>query len=321
LWSAAIRQTLHSDIDEQIKARLTETEAWRYDREHARKALHQRLRAAQLAGHDINTLIDKITVAPMDRARSITSVLHHRLQQLALPDLRHDATWAQRTPATAPPLAHELAAALDERAQALGEHLTASPEPWLARHLGILAPTASSALREDYTRRAGLAAAYREAAGVTNPDQAASLEPHRGSPELEAMRKVVFAVLEIRDEADIIRGLDHGELEARALQGQRAHAVAPPDVSRQLRLTVQAEADALQQAAEAHALHDHIRAASAVALAVQLAAERQHLEADNLRYEQWSADTRTTRNAAGKAAAELRRRGYAPLDPSFAHGV
>ena len=36
LWSAAIRQTLHPDIDQQIKARLTESEAWRYDREHAR---------------------------------------------------------------------------------------------------------------------------------------------------------------------------------------------------------------------------------------------------------------------------------------------
>jgi len=46
-----------------------------------------------------------------------------------LPDLRPDATWAQRTPATAPPVAHELAAALDELARALGEHMAASPEP------------------------------------------------------------------------------------------------------------------------------------------------------------------------------------------------
>jgi hypothetical protein len=39
LWSAAVRQTLHPDIDEQIKARLADSEACRYDREHARKAL------------------------------------------------------------------------------------------------------------------------------------------------------------------------------------------------------------------------------------------------------------------------------------------
>ena len=314
LWSAAVKQTLHPDIDQQIKARLTESEAWRYDREHSRQALQQRLRAAQLAGHDISALIDQITAAPMDRARSITSVLHHRLQRLALPDLRHDATWAQRTPATAPPVAHELAAALDDRARALGERLAASPEPWLARQLGVLAPGASPALRAEYTRRAGIAAAYREAAGITNPDQAVSPEPHRGNPELEAMRKAVFAALEIRDEADIIRGLDRGELEARALQGQRARAAAPPDVSSQLRLTAQAEADALQQSADAEARHDHTAAASATALAAQLAAERQRLEANNARYEQWSADTHATRDAAGKATAELQRRGHAQPD-------
>ena len=314
LWSAAVRQTLHPDIDQQIKARLTESEAWRYDREHSRQALHQRLRAAQLAGHDISALIDQITAAPMDRARSIASVLHDRLQRLALPDLRHDVTWAQRTPATAPPLAHELAAALDDRARALGERLAASPEPWLARHLGVLAPGASPALREEYTRRAGTAAAYREAAGITDPDQAVSPEPHRGNPELEAMRKAVFAALEIRDEADIIRGLDRGELEARALQGQRARAAAPPDVSSQLRLTAQAEADAWQQSADADTQHDHAGAASATALAAQLAAERQRLEAANARYEQWSADTHATRETAGKATAELQRRGHAQPD-------
>jgi conjugative relaxase-like TrwC/TraI family protein len=314
LWSAAVRQTFHLDIDEQIKARLTETEARRYDREPSRKALHQQLRAAQLSGHDVSALIEQITAASMDRARCISSVLHHRLQQLALPDLRHDATWAQRTPASAPPPAHELAAGLDDRARALGERMAASPEPWLARQLGVLAPGASPALRAEYTRRAGVAAAYREAAGITNPGQAASLEPHCGNPELEAMRKAVFTALEIRAEADIIRGLDRGELEARALQGQRAQAAAPSDVSRRLRLAAQAEADALHQAADARTQHDHTGAASATALAARLAAERQRLEADHARYELWSADTHATRDTAAKATAELRRRRHAQPD-------
>ena len=314
LWSAAVRQTLHPQIDERIKARLTDSEAWRYEQEHSRQALQHKLRAAQLAGHDINALIDGITTAPMDRARSISSVLHGRLQRLALPDLRHDVTWAQRTPADAPAVTRELAATLDDRARALGERLAASPEPWLTRQLGVLAPGASPALREEYTRRAGTAAAYREAAGITNPDRAVSPDPHRNQPELEAMRKTVFAALEIRDEADIIRGLDRGELEARALQGQRARAAAPPDVSSQLRLTAQAEADALQQSADAHTQHDHTGAASATALAAQLAAERQRLEADKARYEQWSADTHATRDTAGKATAELQRRGHAQPD-------
>ena len=63
LWSAAAREALYPDIDQRIKARLTESHAWRYEREHSRKALQQRLRAAQLAGHDIGALIDRITAA------------------------------------------------------------------------------------------------------------------------------------------------------------------------------------------------------------------------------------------------------------------
>jgi hypothetical protein len=213
----ATRQALYPNIEEQIKARLTDSEAWRYEREHSRNALQQRLRAAQFAGHDITAIIGQITAAPMNRARSISSVLHGRLQRLALPQLAgHDVTLAQRTPASAPAVARELAAGLDDRIRALGERMAANPQPWLARRLGVLVPDASPALREEYTRRAGLAAAYREAAGITNPEQAVSPQPHRGNPELENMRQATITALEIRDEAAILRGLDCGELEARS---------------------------------------------------------------------------------------------------------
>jgi hypothetical protein len=74
-----------------------------------------------------------------------------------------------RTPKHAPAVAHELAAALDQRARALGDQLAASPEPWLASQLGVLAPHASPLLREDYARRAGAAATYREAPGSPIP--------------------------------------------------------------------------------------------------------------------------------------------------------
>ena len=58
---------------------------------------------------------------------------------------------------------------LDQRARALGEQLAASPEPWLAKRLGVLAPHASPLLRDDCARRAPAAAVYREAAGITDP--------------------------------------------------------------------------------------------------------------------------------------------------------
>ena len=265
LWSAAVRQTLHPDIDQQIKARLTESEAWRYDREHSRQALQQRLRAAQLAGHDISALIDQITAAPMDR-RPVHLQRPARPPAAARParPAGTTLTWAQRTPASAPAVAHELAAALDDRARALGEQLAASPEPWLARHLGVLAPGASPALREEYTRRAGTAAAYREAAGITNPDQAVSPEPHRGNPELEAMRKAV-----IRRPGDPRRSRHHprpGPRRARSTsprgrtrpghrpaRRQPASCGSPP----------KPKPTPCRQSADAHAQHDHTGAASA----------------------------------------------------------
>jgi len=324
LWTAAIRQTFHSGIDQQITARLTETEARRYQCEPSRQALHQRLRAAQLAGHDITALIDQITTAPMDGARSISSVLHGRLQHIALPRLaQHHLTWAQRTPTTAPSVVHELAAALDIRARALGDQLTARPEPWLARHLGVLPPQASPALHEEYTRRATVSAAYREATGITNPQQAVSPDPHRGDPELEDMRQTTIRALEIRDEADIIRSLTRGELEARVLDAERAQASAPADVSRQLQLTAQAETDTWQQAADAAIRHDHAQVANARSLASQITTERQKLEAVNARHEEWSAITAFTREAAARARAELKRRGLslppAGQQPTLGH--
>ena len=308
LWSAAVRPSLYPQIDECIKARLTESEAWRYEREHARPVLHQKLRAAQLAGHDIGAVIEQITAAPMDRARSISSVLHGRLQQLQLPDLGYNVTWAQRTPKDAPAVAHELAAGLDHRARALGDQLAATPEPWLASQLGVLAPHASPLLREDYARRAAAAAAYREAAGITDPGQAIAPEPHRGNPELDHLRQAAIRALEIRDETEITRRMTHGELEARILDADRAQASAPPDVARELRLTAQAEADAWQQAADAEIRHDPAGSADAKALARHLATQREQLEAANARYQTWAAGTSSKREAAGKARAELERR-------------
>ena len=312
LWSAAVRQTLYPDIDEQITARLTESEAWRYQREPSRPVLQHTLRDAQLAGHDISQVIDRITAAPMDGARSISSVLHGRLQRLQLQSQGHSVTWAQRTPENAPPLAHELAAGLDDRRRELGERALANPEPWLTRHLGAPpGPDASPVLREDYAWRAGTAAAYREARGITDPEQAVSFGPHPG-PELEALRKDTVRALEITDEHAEMRAMSRGELEAQVFEADRAQAAAPPDTSSQLRMTAQAEADTWQQAADAKAEHDQVQAENARSLANALAAEASHLEAANARYEEWSARTASTREVAGKAKTELQRRGQQP---------
>jgi len=88
--------------------------------------------------------------------------------------------------------------------------MATSPEPWLARQLGVLAPDASPALREEYARRAGAAAAYREAAGIIDPQRAVSPDPHLNNPELETMRQAT-----INRAGDTRRSKHHAQPEPR----------------------------------------------------------------------------------------------------------
>ena len=71
-----------TQLDEEFKARLDPADYARYMRDPARPVLHRAVREAQLGGHDTAAVLDQITRGSMDRARSIASVLHGRLQQL-----------------------------------------------------------------------------------------------------------------------------------------------------------------------------------------------------------------------------------------------
>src|SRR6202035_4784138 len=112
------------------------------------------------------------------------------------------------------------------------------------------------------------------------------------------------------DEAAMWSGMDRGQLEAHTAAAERAQAVAPPDVSGQLRATTHAAADAWQQAADAQANGDQPQAMSAKDLAGLLDAQRQRLETQNTEHEQWAGSTHTIRENGDNAAAELKRRGH-----------
>ena len=157
LWSAAIRQALYPDIDQQITRQAHRIRSLAVParalppgppaaapRRPARRARHQR------AHRPDHRRADGRRQVHLQRAARPPAAPRPARSSPA-----HDVTWAQRTPASAPAVAHELAAGLDDRARALGDQMAASPEPWLARQLGVLAPDASPALREEYARRAG----------------------------------------------------------------------------------------------------------------------------------------------------------------------
>ena len=310
LWAAAMRGTLNPAIDAELRGVLTEGEYARYEKEHQRPALLEAIRGRVLAGNDVRSVIRDITLSPLDGARSVSAVLHSRLGNAVRPDA--PVSWTTRTPESAGEIARTTAEALDERTAALGERQLAQPEPWVMRHLGPppreTRPGLKALLEADYARRAGIAAGYREAAGITDPHQVIRWEGHKGNPELDAMRHDAISALQIRDEQADLAGMDRGQLEAKVIAGARARAAAPRDVSAELRATAQAETDMRIMAGKAQvegadpAIYDQA--------AVELAARREGWEADNAAYEAWSDSTAGTRDIAGKAQTELQRRGY-----------
>lgn len=310
LWTAAMRHALNPEIDAELRGALTGSEYARYQKEHQRSALLEAIRERVLAGKDARSVIRDITHSPLDGARSISAVLHGRL---GLPDRPGTpVSWSARTPESADEIARATAEALDHRTAALGERQLAQPEPWVMRHLGPppreSAPRLQALLEADYARRAGIAASYREAAGITDPHQVIRWEGHKGNPELEAMRHDAIVALQIHDEQADLASMDRGQLEAKVVAGARARAAAPRDVSADLRTTAQAETDMRIIAAQAQ-VNAEDPAGYDQAAAV-LAAQREELDAGNAEYEAWSDSTADTRDIAGKAQRELERRGH-----------
>ena len=310
LWAAAMRGTLNPAIDAGLRGVLTESEYARYQKEHQRPALLEAIRERVLAGKDVRSVIREITLSPLDGARSVSAVLHGRLGKTIRPDT--PVSWTARTPQSAGEIARATAEALDQRTAALGERQLAQPEPWVMRHLGPpprhLKPGLQALLQADYARRAGIAAGYREAAGITDPHQVILWEGHKGNPELEAMRHDAISALQIRDEQADLAGMNRGQLEAKVIAGARARAAAPRDVSAELRATAQAETDMRIMAGKAQV--EGADSATYVQAAAELTAQREELDAGNAEYEVWSESTAGVRDIAGKAQRELERRGY-----------
>jgi TrwC relaxase/AAA domain len=313
LWSASVKNTIRTSIDQEFQARLSEADYQRYVLEPQGTALRLALRQHHLRGENVAQIIADITRADLAGARSVTAVLYARLQAKDMRSARTSAmevvsgspSWTSRTPVNASELAKAAASALDERVTELGQRMLERPEPWLMQQLGVLSPDASPLLHEDYARKAGIAAAYREAAGITDPSIAVSLSGHKCSPELETLRQDAIRVLELPDDEALIRAASNGELEARVLRGQQAQALAP-EPPHELRAVALAEAEARIRAADPDV--DDSAKAEAASLAVILGGQRASLETVQAEYERWSAETAEDRESAGQAKTELERR-------------
>jgi hypothetical protein len=123
-------------------------------------------------------------------------------------------------------------------------------------------PREPGALRDDWIRRAGTAAAYRDLTGRSDPQNALGPYPQSGAPEQRQAWADAARALEMQHEEIDVRSATRGELETMIQAYERARAAQPAHVAADLEKTSLAEANARATASLARA---H-RAASTTAL-------------------------------------------------------
>ena len=321
---AATRDANDAAVDEVLRGRLSEHDYQRYQGDHERGLLHQRVREMQLAGHDPAELLTRATERDMEGARSVAGVLHGRLGRIeGERDVRHRddgvehrqaGFWSASVAEPEPgqqlgELARQAAQVADERAQALGEQTAADPPGWA---LGLFGHVPDGEQRQEWVERAAAVASYRELTGHDDPDLAIGEAPPANNAEWRASwrhaaQAAGYHATEVAD-----RQATDGELLADRMADQRAEQHAPPDVGDELR-HLQGALALLEQQAEAEP--DPERAAVHAERAAIVQDGEAELDAAQQKRIDWDAQHAAEQEAARRADGELARRGVIQPEP------
>jgi hypothetical protein len=281
------------------------------------------VRQAEIAGHDPDHVLRAaITTRDLGDARSLASVIHHRITDTVdlnpagdkftdwVPKL-DNPTWQRHL--------HDLARLADSRREQLGEHVADTRPQWAIEALGPV-PDADEATRDSWLQRAAVVAAHRELTGHDDQAEALPRPPKHGQVEAYASWRAAWTVLGRDDESRAEAEMSDGQLRVRVRAYQREQAWAPdyvaPDLSGTLQAAQRHRGTAQLCGAEADAEADESRrdqlrreAVESAALADVLDRQAAQLKkADDVRA-RWYAHTANTRAAEQRARVELAARG------------
>jgi hypothetical protein len=277
-------------------------------------ALATVLRQAEVAGHQpLDVLTNAITERELGNARSIASVLHHRITgRVDLePKGRSHTDW---TPKVADPAYQrhldDLAAVADGRRDQLGELVAIEAPDWAVKALG---PVPASLLeRDEWTARAGVVAAHRERSDHTDSTSALPSAPPRSRVEEYASWRASYRALGSPEDTRIERELSDGALRVAVRAYERELAWAPPYVAKDAAGTSRAAQDARTDAVLLELQGHGEEAAEAQQRADELARQAAELvEAGNIRG-RWFMETLETKHHADRAREELTARRIDP---------
>ena len=169
--------------------------------------MYRTMKAAELAGLDAGDVVRAaIRSRPLDGARDVASVLDARMRAMTEPLAPlPQGRWSDQVPEITGPERQEylrqLAEAMDDRKERIGEHAVQAKPEWALHALGPV--PGDPVARLDWQQRASAIGAYRELYGIEDQADPLGPEPAGGSPEQRAARHAGFAALTRTDTVDV----------------------------------------------------------------------------------------------------------------------
>lgn len=199
--------------------------------------LMRSLREAELAGHNVDqVLTEAVQARDLTDADSVTDVLRYRVRKLTttrLPEQRVDGRdWTTFGPPLDGPVGqalHEMAVLATDRQHELGEEVAEQLPQWAVDHLGT--PPVEPEQREEWVRRAGVAAAYRELAAVEADQVSLGAAPSREQEFRRALWQQAHAALGSPVDALDFATASDAELREMRARWEREKTWAPPYVA------------------------------------------------------------------------------------------
>jgi AAA domain/TrwC relaxase len=296
----------------------TEKSAW----------LWRTMKQAELAGYDLHEAVGvAIRRRSLAGSRDVHAVVDDRLRKDTQPSMPQPrGRYASRVPpvigADRQQHLRDLARAMDDRKEWLGQAAAETSAPWAVTALGPV--PGEPAARSDWQKRAAHIGAYRELYGHDDPADPIGPEPSSDAPERQADWHTARDAItragaeDMRDEQAFpetklwhMRGTYRAETAwAPAHPGRKLRDIRrQAELTRQQRVRARAEAGAARKRGEADAAarHDQLEA-SAGALAGHYDRMEASLAEQAEDRKTWEKLTASPRRLARAADAELRRR-------------
>nr|ABN48424.1 ORF16 [Amycolatopsis benzoatilytica] len=297
--------------------------------EHGWGRLMRTLREAELAGHDVDkVLTEAVHARGFGDAESVTDVLRYRVRKATaerVPEQQVDARdWTTLAPPTEGPVGQwlqEMAVLASDRQHALGEQVADELPQWAVEHLGT--PPAEPGQREEWVRRAGVVAAYRELSAVPEDQASIGAAPAREQEFRRALWQQAHAALgRPVDALDLATASDAElrEMQARWTREQTwAPAYVADEMQRNYTVAEGYRQDAAIYAAQLETLTEGTPEYEATRadververLAADFTERSRQLEAIHQARQQWHETTEDARVRDQLAREELERRGVA----------